>query len=309
VDSATADTEPLDALIIGAGPAGLTAGLYLQRYHRRIAVVDRGGSRAEDIAISHNVPGFPQGIPGRALLGRLRQQLHDTGGQVQEACVDRLVRDDAGAGYTACLAGGTALRARHVLLATGAKDVWPALQGTEALRARGLLRQCPICDGHEHRGQRIAVLGAGAHGLREALFIRHFSGTLLYIDLHAPAYMPDADLQRQLDEAGVQRLAGTALRLQPVDAEGGGVRIATSDGREHQVDVMYAALGAQPASQLAIALGAEVDALGNLVVDGHGRTSVQGVYAAGDVTAGLDQICVATGQAAIAATAIHNALR
>ena len=179
------------------------------------------------------------------------------------------------------------------------------MPGLAALRERGLLRQCPICDGFEFTGRCIGVIGAGAHGARESLFIRRFSERLWFIGTEGPDQI-DAALAARLQEAGVHCIAGRPAGAEPTPE--GQVALRMDDGSTHRFDVLYAALGCHPRAELGATLGARLDADGNLVIDRHGRTGLQGLYAAGDVTGGLDQIVVAAGQAAVAATAIHNSL-
>lgn len=295
--------EPLDCLVVGAGPAGLTAGLYLRRFHRRVLVVDGGDARARRIPRSHNVPGFPQGLPGPELLTRLAAQYRQVGGEFVDGVVEALERQPDGR-FTARLAQRR-IEARTVLLATGILDREPHLPGMDVLREQGLLRQCPICDGFEFTGHCIGVIGAGAHGAREALFVRRFSDRVWFVGIEDLPGI-DAALGQRLSDAGVQCLAGRLSSL--ARGDDGRVLMCMEDGRSHRFDVVYAALGCHPRSELATRLGARVDEAGNLVIDAHGRTGIEGLYAAGDVTAGLDQIVVACGQAAIAATAVHNAL-
>jgi thioredoxin reductase (NADPH) len=298
----------LDCLVIGAGPAGLVAALYLRRFQRDVRLVSLPHSRALKIARSHNVPGFPGGISGPELLQRLRQQLAAVDGEVIEAEVTSLRR--SGGGFVAGMAGMAGAvddtrAARTVLLATGIEDVEPPLAGLDLLRRQSRLRHCPICDGHEHRGQRIAVLGRGDHGAREALFLQRFSARILLFDSHADDLVPEPR-QQELRQAGITRIGAAPLAAE-VDGTGP-VRLLLGSGAPHEVDVVYAALGCRPRSSLAHALGALLDARGSIVADAHQRTSVPGLYAAGDIVSALDQIAVAHGHAAIAATAIHNAL-
>jgi len=294
--------ESVDCLIVGAGPAGLTAGLYLRRFHRNVKVVDAGNARALRIPRSHNVPGFVDGIPGHELVARLYEQFADVGGSVRTARVTRLQRDEHG--FLAEV-GDERVHARMVLLATGSRDEEPRVPGATELRDRGLLRQCPVCDGFEFSGRRIAVLGPGRHAARESLFIRHFSEQLVWLSDDDDTE-PDEAMAQRLADRRVQRLRGCVQRAEPHDD--GGVCITLADGSQHGFDVLYAALGCHPRAELGAQLGAELDDGGNLVVDAKCRTTVPGLYAAGDVTGGLDQIVVAAGQAAIAATGIHNNL-
>lgn len=288
----------IDCLVVGAGPAGLTAAIYLRRFHREVKVIDAGHSRARWIPRSHNVPGFPEGIGGTELLDRMRQHLRQVYGEVVAGEVTALRRHAQG--FVAETSVGE-VQAHAVVLATGVVDNVPALPGCDGLRDQALLRQCPICDGYEHTGRRIVVIGEGLHGAREALFIRHFSDdvTLVQQGLGDEATAP-------LQRAGVQLLDATARCVQPLGARG--LRLQLDDGQAPEFEVMYAALGVRPRADLAYALGVDTDDCGGVKVDAHGRTSVPGLYAIGDVVSGLDQIAVATGQGAIAATAVHNHL-
>lgn len=292
----------LDCLVIGAGPAGLVAALYLRRFHRHVRVVSLPHSRAMKIACSHNVPGFPEGISGPELLQRLRQQLAAVDGHVTEAAVTGLRREDDG--FVARLSDES-LAARTVLLATGVEDVEPPMAGLEALRRHARLRHCPICDGHEHRGQRIAVLGRGDHGAREALFLQRFSAHVVLFDTRLDDPVP-VPRRQQLSQARIMRIDAAPVSAE-VDAAGA-VRLSLPSGTLHEADVLYAALGCRPRNALAQDVGAMLDARGSIVADAHQRTSVPGLYAAGDIVSALDQIAVAHGHAAIAATAIHNSL-
>ena len=297
----TARPHVLDCLVVGGGPAGMTAALYLRRFWRHVRVIDSGDARAARIPESHNYPGFPSGIPGTELLARLRQQLAAVEGEVDAGEVTVVGRDHD---LFAARIGDEAVRARTVLLATGRIDHEPHVTGIDTLRERGLLRQCPICDGYEFTGRRIAVIGAGVHGLRECQFLCRYSPTVTLID---ESHDADIGLAADLEQCGARRvrrrLAEVALR------DDDSIELRFDDGSREPCDVLYAALGGNPRSALARSLGARVDGEGGIVVDAHCETTVPGLFAAGDVVTGLDQLAVAVGQAAIAATAIHNRLR
>ena len=289
-----------DVLVVGAGPAGLTAATYLARFRRDPLVVDAGASRARWIPASHNCPGFPHGIGGDALLSRLREQAEGVGVRIEHGRITRLARD--GDGFVAEAADGRAWRVRHVLLATGIVDVLPAMDDVDAAIASHALRLCAICDGYEATDERIGVLAPIDEAIRHAVFLRTFSQRVFAIPSEPGEASPDC-LALARDAGVVVTAPATALRRGP----DGGCELRTGDARV-QVDTLYPVLGADAQSGLARRLGAAVDAGGELRVDGHQQTSIDGLYAIGDVVSGLNQISVAMGHAAIAATAIHNRL-
>jgi thioredoxin reductase (NADPH) len=265
------------------------------RFRRSVVVADHGHSRARYIELSHNYPAFPDGISGQELLERLRRQLAMVGGHVTESEVHglRLEPPERFAVY----GHGLPEIAHTVLLATGVVDSVPRLPGMGQLQERSLLRQCPICDGYEYRDKRIVVFGDGPHAAREAAFIAHFSTRVALAGLSNP---PDSAPE------GVQALHAAAAW---VDVHAAGpLRVGLTNGQVACFDVAYSALPSKPRSNLGKSLGAAVDAQDNLIIDSHGATSLAGLYAAGDVVSGLDQLAVAAGQGAVAATAIHNLL-
>lgn len=296
----------MDCLIVGAGPAGLTAALYLRRFRRRVMLLDDGRSRALQIERSRNVPGFPGGIGGPDLLQRLRRQLAEVQGSVTSGTV-HAVKQNGRPGFEVVSSIGT-LEAPAVLLATGVADRKPQLPGLDALRRRGQLRQCPICDAHEHVDARIAVLGTGPHAAREALFLRQFSPHILIVSDQPATPLPQ-DLREALAEAGIRRIEARLGHLCSGNGDSGPALLSFDKAPAEPVDVVYSALGVLPRTTLVDALPVQHDATGALVTDGHGCTAVPGLYAAGDVVSALDQIVVAAGQGAVAATAIHNMLQ
>jgi thioredoxin reductase (NADPH) len=300
------DSKLLDCLIVGGGPAGLTAALYLARFKRKALVVDSGAPRAAWIPTSHNIPFFVEGIPGPEILKRQRENLGQYGAQVFPGTVAGLQKlPDGFVGLVEEKEGGTRqIRARRVLLATGAVDIEPDLPNLPDAVRRGLVRYCPICDGYESRSQRIAVIGYGARGLGEAAFIaRTYSSDVTLLTL-AQGLALSAEEQ---ELAHKHRINVVSTPIAELDIAGDQISaIRTGDGKEHRFDILYSALGLQYRTGLAISLGAEQDASGALVVDSHNQTTVKGLYAAGDIVRGLDQIVVAMSHAATAATHIHN---
>ena len=291
--------ELLDCLVIGAGPAGLTAATYLARYRRKVTVIDGGRSRARWIPASHNCPGFPFGVAGNDLLQRFRAQAEEFAVPIVQARIDVLARDgdDFVAGD-----GEQSWRARQVILATGVVDRLPEIDDVEQAIASGVLRLCAVCDGYEARDDSIGVLGAGEVALGHAEFLRTFSGRVTALDCrHAE---PDAALQQRADAGGIA-LRGAPVRLALRD---GGCHATFADGSGERFDTLYPVLGADAQSALAQSLHAGMDEGGELRVDRSMQTTVPGLYAVGDVVSGLNQISVAVGHAALAATAVHRRL-
>jgi thioredoxin reductase (NADPH) len=294
-------SETCDCLIIGGGPAGLTAAVYLARYRRKVVVADDGQSRAALIPESHNYPGFAAGVPGPGLLAALRRQAGQYGAVLRRDRIADLQREDGG--FRATGRNG-ALRAASVLLATGIVDEAPDLPGLRDAIYRGALRFCPICDGYEAMDRHIGVLGRHDVAARKALFLRTWSQRVTLLPIDAPARL-DPSLARELDGAGIRVPDEMVV---DVDRSGSRIAVVMRSGSRCEVDVLYPALGCTVRSELATALGAACDEVGCLKVDHRQASTVPGLYAAGDVVTDLHQISVATGHAAVAATSIHNRL-
>lgn len=293
----------LDCLIVGAGPAGLTAGIYLARFRRRIAIVDANASRALWIPMSHNHAGFPEGIHGRDLLDRMAQQAGRYGASVTTGSIISLERRDDGL-FVARTVDHEYV-CRTVLLATGVVDRAPDLPNLYDAVQRGLIRYCAICDGLEASGRDVAVLGDGVGGLAEALFLRTYARHLTLLSIGAPIE-PNASQRQRITVADVRVVETPVVEVRLEDDR---VVATTRDGASYPFETMYAALGTIARSDLAGQVGAALDERACIVVDAHQHSSVDGLYSAGDVVSALDQISVAMGHAAIAATAIHNRLR
>ena len=291
----------LDCLVVGAGPAGLTAAIYLARFRRDFLVLDGGPSRAALIPTTHNFPAWPQGVSGEKLLARLREQALTHEARIEEARVESLQRD--GEEFVA-IAGERRWRARSVILATGVVDRHPDWPGLREATLESLVRWCPICDGFEMLDKEIALLTSAASGLGHARFLRTYSGRVTLVALPDEQGI-DAEAVTEIEAEGIE------LEARPVVGfEGRGKRVALkfADGAAREFDAIYPMLGCKVQAELATQLGAEADESGDLLVDAHQCTSVPGLYAIGDVVSDINQISVGTGHAAIAATAIHNRL-
>jgi thioredoxin reductase (NADPH) len=292
--------EPrFDCIVIGGGPGGLTAAIYLARCRRHVAVFDTGDSRAAFIPRTHNYPGFAHGISGPDLLAALTEQARTYGVRLIKCEAETLVRDE----HMFCVTGNHGeLHAVHAIMATGLIDTRPEIAGFDPGADGNLVRYCPICDGYEAADKEICVFGSAADAYGKALFLRTFSKS---VTLLTPDGCCSEPILSDLAAAGIRLPYGKGARLWQ---EAGKILARLSDGSELRFDLLYPVLGCAVRSELAMRLGASHTKVGCLIVDDHLQTTVPGLYAVGDIVSDLHQIAVATGHAAVAATHIHNSL-
>ena len=288
-------------IIVGGGPAGLTAAIYLARFHLRTLVVDAGGSRASTIPLSRNHAGYPEGIAGADLVERMRRQAKMYGAVIRTTAVTAIERSYDGFSLMA----DQLCTARAVLLATGVTNHRPPMD--DALHAAALeagrLRYCPICDGYEVTDKSVGIVGTSTRGMKEALFLRSYTDDVTLIAPEGAHDLSNED-RSTLTEAGIRLVAADDLGFMLDDRS---IRVSTNEGLL-VFDSIYPALGSAIHSELARELGARTEEIGCIIVDAHQRTNIPGLYAAGDVVRGLDQISHAMGEGGVAATTIRNDL-
>ncbi len=291
-----------DAAVIGGGPAGLTAALYLARFRLSVFVADGADSRASLIPRTHNQPFWPEGISGTDLLERMRSHLAKYPVQFVRAEVAEMRQAEPG---FELLVEGARVHTKAVIIATGVVNRRPRMSDfdhNEALR-QGLLRYCPICDGYEITDRTIAVVGEGDRLYGEAKFLRSYTSEVTAFSETGSLNL-SKEQRKALGEMGIEVLDAPVHRYRVRERA---LEVWLGSGMR-KFDSVYAALGSKVRSSLAVAVGAKATDEGCLVVDEHQRTCVRGLYAAGDVVAGVDQIGHAIGQAAVAATALRNDL-
>lgn len=287
----------LDVVVVGGGPAGLTAATYLRRFHRSCLVLDSGDSRARWIPESNNCPGFPNGVAGDELLRRMRLQAESFGTRFEAVVVERIERQGD---RFRIIAGTRTWQARCVIVATGIADKLPDADWLEEAVACHALRLCAVCDAYEARDARIGVYGPLDDIVSHGRFLRAYSQRVVLL----PTDAGSGDQLQQAHEAGL-------TVLEPAGALGfDGMRCTYTlqDGTIETFDSVYPYLGAYTTAGIVATLGATLSDTGELVVDRNQMTSVPGLYAIGDVVSGLNQISIAVGQAALAATHLHGAL-
>jgi len=292
-----------DCIIIGGGPAGLMAATYLGRFRRHVILFDNQLSRAALIPKSHNYPGTFEGISGKAILKQLRKQAEKYGVTIVHATIEHLELNADGI-FTVSSSQQT-YQAYKVLLATGVVNIEPKLPYLNNAIQKGYIRHCMICDGYEQAHHRAAIIGYTKHALKEALFLRTYTEHVTLLTLGNPCLFDENDYTF-LQKAHIKLVHAS---VSEVILEGHNLTgFRTLDGELLTFDTVYSALGTSARSELASQVGAQLGADGCVVTDPHQRTSVVGLYAAGDVIVGLDQMSTAFGNAALTAVDIHNTL-
>ena len=289
-----------DVIVVGGGPAGLSAAVVLGRCCRRVLVCDAGNPRN---AKSRGVHGFlsREGILPAELLKVAREQAAGYGVSIMEGEVRR-VCPGKGA-FSVSLAGGREFSARKVLIATGVVDRIPQIAGIDELYGKSV-HHCPYCDGWEHRGQPIAVYGRGSGGLALALAMKTWTGDVVLCTDGAPVRPGD---KRRLADRGIEVNRKKIARLEGED--GNLTRILFADGTSITRSAMFFSTGNVQRSQLAIDLGCAVNRKGVVQTSRVCATNVPGIYVAGDASFDAQFVAVAAAEGAKAAMAINMALQ
>lgn len=283
-----------DVVVAGGGPAGLSAALVLGRARRRVAVVDAGAPRN---AAAARMQGYlsRDGMPPAGLLAAGRAEVARYGVELID---DRLVAAERG--FVIRLSGGRVLTARRLLIATGVRDELPDIPGAAERWGRDLLH-CPYCHGWEVRDQPVGVLGTQSGAVEHALLVRQWSADVIFF-VHTSGPSPAERLQ--LAARGIGIVTGEVSRL-VVDA-GRLTGVELADGRVVPRTAVFIRPGNVPhADGLLTSLGCAVDEAGFVTADASGRTSTDGVWAAGNVVNPRAQVITAAGTGAAAAIAIN----
>ena len=290
-----------DVIIIGGGLAGLSAALYLGRSKRDTLLIHSGRSMAKWETEVQNYLGFPDGIAGTALLDRGMD--HSTRFEVE-------LREDEIESVTTCndtfhlQERQSSYDARRVLIATGLTHLPPDIPGVKECLGKSLFF-CKDCDAYRLQGKRVIIIGGNNEAADYALGMLLFTPSVTVV-INGSAASWDDDRDGWLEE---YRVPVRPEKIISLEHEDGRVRTMTfAHGETAQVDAIFTTRGDVPHSGLATAIGASVDAQGQVIVDDRLRTDVPGLYAAGCVTPANCQMIIAAGQGAIAAQAINRDL-
>ena len=286
-----------DVAIIGGGAAGLSAALVLSRARRSVLVVDAGSPRNAPASHMHGYLSR-DGLPPGELLVSGRKEVKGYGGEIVfgTAAGVRLDGDD---GFSVSLDDGQRISARRLLVTTGLRDELPDIPGLRDRWARDVLH-CPYCHGHEVRDRQLGVLGRTSSDVRYAQIVRQWTRDLVYFT--PPETLTDTERVELLARA-IGVVEGTVERLVLDNDHLHGVQM--SDGSVVPRDALFVPPHFVPNSDLLVGLGCNVDRDGWAIADQTGRTSVPGVWAAGNVVDPRAQVITAAGAGSAAAIAIN----
>ncbi|TET18649.1 thioredoxin-disulfide reductase [Candidatus Bathyarchaeota archaeon] len=296
--------ESWDLIIIGAGPAGLTAGIYGARSGLKTLVLEEktpGGAAAETPLVE-NYPGFSEGISGRDLVDKMAEHCRKVGAEIKqlERSIELNVKDERRIVKT----DRATYSASAVIIASGCHYRELGVPGEKEFRGRGV-SYCTLCDGPFFKRKKVIVIGGGNAAIASAIYLANLASDVKLAHRRSQLRAEEA-LVKDLHVQKVNVLWNTELKEIRGDVKVKSVVLfnnKTSETRITDVDGVFIQVGEVPNSQIAEEAGVEVDKGGYIIVDSCQRTNVSGVYAAGDVTTSpVKQIGTAVGQAIIAAT-------
>jgi thioredoxin reductase len=301
----TAPTAPLDAVVVGGGPAGLSAATWLARYRRSVVVLDSGEYRNRWVHRTHGFLGADPQDPMR-LLERAREDLgrYETV-RLRAARATTVRRDGAGRFVVGTDDGGDDLVALRLVLATGVVDQFPEVDGFLDHYGTSVFH-CPTCDGYEARDRRVVVLGWSEHVAGFALGLLDWAAQLTVVTEDRP-FEGDRRHRAALARHDVALVEDDAVAF---EGERGDLRaVHLASGMRLPADLVFFSIAHHPRTDLALQLGCQVTPGGWLVVDDEGCTTVPGVYGAGDVTPGIQLAAVAAGTGTVAGVSCAGSLR
>ncbi|MBA7524785.1 Thioredoxin reductase [subsurface metagenome] len=296
-----------DLIVVGAGPAGMTAGMYGVRSGLETLMVEKGicGGLSNEAPEIENYPGFKK-VGGMELAEKMKEQVAEYAEikELEEVKKIEFVKKE-----WVVITEKDSYRSKAVIISTGTKHRRLGVKGEDEFLGRGI-SYCAACDGFFFRDKPVIVVGGGDSAVREALYLKNIGCEVTLIHrrekLRAERY-----LEKNLEKAGVHILWNSVLKEIKGDKA---VRSVVRYDREREiedelpVEGLFISIGEEPVNELAAHVGIETDKNGYIITDKSQRTNLERVYAAGDITGGVRQVVVACAEGAIAATSAYNDL-
>lgn len=297
------DDTTYDVAIVGGGPAGLSASIWLARYLHSVIVIDSGDPRNWETRGINGFLGHPGARPAE-LRGMGRDEARALGVELADAVCERVACHDEDH-FSLILGDGRKIDARRLLLSIGLKDVWPDIPGLEHVYGADA-HVCPDCDGHECIGKKVVVLGKGRKAVGLALNLTTWTSDIIICTNGASAALDLDEYSEKLDALNIPVLESP---ITCVRHEGSRLHsIEFEDGLQLDADKVFFAIGQYPADDLGAQLGCDRDDGGHIIVDDSYHTSLWNCFAAGDIVPGPQLAIAAAADGAIAALAIHKSL-
>ena len=301
--------ENFDIIIIGAGPAGLTAGLYAGRQNSKALVIDKGlaGGLGSEVPMMENYPGFDL-ISGMELISKMKPQCEKFSEIRENQIIEGIEKRDDGIYIKTKSSIGDDFNeylTKSVILATGASHRHLNVPGENEFLGRGVA-YCATCDGMFFVNRNVLMVGGGNSAAQEALYLKNI-GCNVKIVHRRDSLRCEHRLEELLEEKGVEILWNSTIKEIKGDMAVNSVTLVR-DGveEEYETDAVFVAIGDEPSNGLAKQLGVEIDENGYIITDKSQSTNVSGVYAAGDITGGVKQWIVACGEGAVAAISAYQ---
>jgi len=301
-----AQKAELDLIIVGAGPAGLTAGIYAARSGLKTVILEKSiiGGQVAITPVVENWPGFQQ-IPGKKLMELISAQARHyvpilEGEDVQEIKVGKHIE---------AITRNARYLSKALILATGSVHRRLTVPGEEKFYGHGV-SYCATCDGYLFKNRQVIVVGGGNTALTDALYLKNLGAKVSILHNH-DAFTGEATLVSSVMQEKIPFYPNTKVEEITGATSVTGIKIKNiNDGSERtlQTDAVFVAIGELPNNTLAVELGLTMDSEGYVKIDSHGRTNIPRIYAAGDITGGIRQIVTAVGHGATAAVSAFEDL-
>ena len=292
-----------DIIIIGAGPGGLTAGIYAGRQGTKNLIIDRdlAGGIGREVPEMENYPGFDN-ISGLELIEKTKQQAIKNCELHEMENVEEIVKTDDEYRFTV-KTDKEEYKSKSIILATGSSHRHLDAKGEEEFKGKGV-SYCATCDGFFFQGRDIVMVGGGNSALQEALYLKNLGANVTIIhrrdEFRAQKHLQDKIKEENIPtilNAVVEEIKGEILVESVVLKD-----TKTGETKEHPTNGVFISVGYVPHTELASQLGVELDESGHIIIDKKQKTNIDYVYAIGDVCVGLKQWIVACGEGAVAAT-------
>ena len=302
--------EKYDIIIVGAGPGGLTAGIYAGRQGTKNLILDRGfaGGLGREVPEMENYPGFDN-VSGLELTEKMKSQavknceLHENEDALE------IIKNDDEYRFTVKTDKDSYL-SKTVILATGSSHRHLNAKGEEEFKGKGV-SYCATCDGFFFQGRDIIMVGGGNSALQEALYLNNLGANVTLVH-RRDEFRAQKHLQNQIKEEGINVIYNAVVEEIKGDMLVDSVVLKdtqTGELTELPISGIFISVGYIPHTELAEQLGVDLDESGHIIIDKEQKTNVDYVYAIGDVCVGLKQWVVACGEGAVAATSAYHDLK